>query len=55
MFIVFTEYFGYGLISHHNLILLILNSKKVVIECIHGLMSQVLKDQLANKVKNDSN
>ena len=27
-------------------------SKKTVIECIHGLMSQVLKDQLVNKVKN---
>lgn len=28
------------------------DSKKTVIECIHGLMSQVLKDQLVNKVKN---
>ncbi len=27
-------------------------SKKTVIECITGLMSQVLKDQLVNKVKN---
>lgn len=31
------------------------SSKKTVIECIHGLMSQVLKDQLVNKVKNPSN
>ena len=28
------------------------DSKKTVIECIHGLMSQVLKDQLVNKVTN---
>lgn len=28
------------------------DSKKTVIECIHGLMSKVLKDQLVNKVKN---
>jgi hypothetical protein len=27
------------------------DSNKTVIECIHGLMSQVLKDQLVNKIK----
>ena len=41
------------LVFESNIGIFINLSKKTVIECIHGLMSQVLKDQLVNKVKNN--